>query len=77
MELTHDELMTVVKNLARVVALNRVETEALGVALGAAGMVSLAARQDALQRYAELSGLIDEGTPEAFFQLFEKILPNL
>ena len=77
MELTHDELVSVVENLARVVVLNRVETEALGVALGGAGLVSLVARQNALERYSELSSLIDEGTQDAFFQLFEKILPNL
>jgi len=77
MELTHDELISVVENLARVVVLNRVETEALGVTLGGAGIVSLVARQNALERYAELSSLIDEGTQDAFFQLFEKILPNL
>jgi ABC-type Fe3+-hydroxamate transport system substrate-binding protein len=77
MELTHDELLSVVKNLARVVVLNRVETEALGVALGAAGLVSLAARQHALERYSELSSLIDEGTPETLSQVFEKILPNM
>jgi hypothetical protein len=71
MELTHDELVSVVKNMARV------ETEALGVALGGAGLVSLVARQNALERYSELSSLIDEGTQDAFFQLFEKILPNL
>jgi len=77
MELTQDELVSVVKNLARVVVLNRVEAEALGVALGSAGLVSLVARQNALERYSELSSLIEEGTPDAFFQLFEKILPNL
>jgi len=77
MNLTHDELVSVVKNLARVVVLNRVETEALGVALGGAGLVSLSARQNALERYAELSSLIDEGTPDAFHQIFEKILPNM
>ena len=49
MELTHDELVSVVKNLARVVVLNRVETEALGVALGGAGLVSLVARQNVLE----------------------------
>ena len=75
--MTQDELVSVVKNLARVVVLNRVEAEALGVALGSAGLVSLVARQNALERYSELSSLIEEGTPDAFFQLFEKILPNL
>jgi len=77
MELAHHELVHVVQNLARVVVLNRVETEALGVTLGASGLVSLAARQNALERYSELSSLIDEGTQYAFSQLFEKILPNL
>ena len=77
MELTHDELVTVVKNLARVVVLNRVETETLGVAAGGAGLVSLAARQNALERYSELSSLIEDGTPDAFLQVFEKILPNV
>jgi hypothetical protein len=74
--LTHDELIAIVKALARAVVLNQAEVQAFGIALASSRIVPFAERMNMRADCRHLLDLLDKGTPNDFLQAFERSLPN-
>jgi len=75
-ELSHAELIAIIKSLARVVLLHQAEIEVLGIAQTTQGIVLPAERLNALVDIQPLLDLLDAGKLSEFLRAFERKFPT-